>query len=169
VARLGFAAWTFALALAPGGCGDSEPAPRAPDPAGPVRASLDEAGVRALVAGLRHRVERGTGLDDPAFGRDAAYLATLLWPDAADAAHDRARRDHARVTNVAGDLARPLAKGADARADLGRTDPVGLEIHDAWLAASDRAPDLYRAWVEGAGAALTKRLEAERAKLFERR
>lgn len=171
-------AWVLALALATAGCGEpdaaptessSGPRPQGPGTSEPARASVDEPGVRTLIAGLRLRVERGTGLDDPAFGKDASYLASLLWPSADDDAHQRARREHARLTNVAGDLSRPLVKDAAARASLAQDDPIGLEIHDAWLAAADRTPDLYRAWVEREGAELAKRLQAERAKLFERR
>jgi hypothetical protein len=155
------------LALTLAGCGEPyRPAPAADPPSG---ASEDEAGAHVVLTRLYARVSAGTGLADAEWGRDVTELATLLWRVQLTDTAPIAARDHLRLTNVAGDVGRDLARAPDGRTRWAQSDPVSLEIHAAWLVAAQGAPDVYRAWVEGAGAALAQRLREARAKLFDRR
>ena len=171
-ARLWFAkclaGGTVALLLAVGGCGEPErPEPRAEAPAPAAqRASANEPGVRELLARVRARVVAGTALNDAAWGLDVAHLAHDLWPAQPTDAARVAANDHVNLTTIAADVGRDLARTPEDRARWARSDALSLEIHDAWLVASNGEPDTYRTWVEGAGAALGKRLSAERARLF---
>ena len=155
---------TVALALAVGGCGESDSAKESP--ATPPRASANEPGIRDLLARLRARVVAGTGLGDAEWGQDVAHLGILLWPTQPTDAARLAVNDHVHLTSVAGDVGRDLARSPEDRSRWAQSDAVSIEIHDAWLVAAQREPDDYRTWIEGAGATLAKRLRDERAKLF---
>jgi hypothetical protein len=163
----------FVFAVGAAGCGESAPdsapvAPGAPDVSS-NRTSANEVGPRELLARVRTRVEQGTGLGDAAWGTDVGHLALLLWPVGPADSGQVAAINHAQLTNIAGDVGRDLARKPEDRAVWAARDAVSLEIYDAWLAAADRNPDAYRAWVEGGGAILVQRLRKERAQLFERR
>jgi hypothetical protein len=167
-AHAGFAKFlagaTCALALAFAGCGESDAPPQrggAAQAPPSARVSANEPGVRELLARVRARAVAGAGLTDATWGQDVAHLAVLLWPST-----DAAREDHVKLTTVAGDVGRDLARTPGERNLWAQRDAVSLEIHDAWLVATNGEPDAYRTWVEGAGAALVKRMSAERAKLF---
>jgi hypothetical protein len=142
VRRLG---WMLPLLLA--ACGEEA----RPDPA------------PAALAALREAVSSGRGLGDPAFPELVGRAATDLWPGSGptDVASQAARKSHTDLSNIAGDVAREIASGAEARAAAVERDPGSVEIHDAFLAASAGAVPAYRTWVETEGAALLrKRVEA---------
>jgi hypothetical protein len=145
------------------GCGKAEEAPsgsEAPADAGP--------GPKDLLARLTQRMLAGTALGDESWGQDVDFLRRLLWPDLAPEAAARAAKAHAAATHVAGDIAREIAQDPGARAGIERRDAVSLALHDGWLTAAQAGPEVYKRWCETAGQDLLKRLEAERAKLFER-
>jgi hypothetical protein len=136
--------------LAVPSCGDPPP------PADPAALVL-----RALEA----RVRGGEGSSDATWGPDVNAVALALWPidrDQPDPAHAEAHRLHASLSHVAGDVARLLHVGPEARADLAERDPGSLAIHDAFLAAAARAPKEYAGWVTGEGRALLEDLARRR-------
>lgn len=152
---------TCALLLAPlAGCGEREGARLAP-----VDSAAAALGATDLLARLRQRVVEGTALNDRSGSEDASQLRALLW---ASGAPGRGPDLHQMLVVVAGAIARELTSGEGARERVTASDPVSVEIHDAWVAAAAQGPDAYRTWCEGEGARLFERLEQERQKLFDR-
>lgn len=156
------AAWgvVAVLALLGAGCGDKpETPPQAVQEAGP--------GPQELVQRLFQRTLSGTALSDESWGQDVDFLRRLLWPDMSIPAQAQAAKTHAAACHVAGDIARTIAQDPGARGGLEQRDAVSLALHDGWLKAAQAGLPAYRAWCEGPGHDLLKRLEAERARLFE--
>jgi len=114
--------------------------------------------VGALLDRLGRRVAGGEGISDATWTRDVAEAGLALWPDAASEDHAAARRDHASLAHIAGDLAGWLRTGGtEARGEWEARDATSLEVHDAFVGAVGRGPDGYRAWVVTEGRALLAR------------
>lgn len=146
------------------GCGQ-ETEPRAQE------ASQDGSraqGAADLLAKLRQQVVDGSSMNEREWGEGVEQLFSVLWPDREADGARLAATTHSVLSKVAGTMGRDVRLDPGGRAAWQERDPVSLEIHDAWLVATAAGPESYRAWCAGAGAALFKRLEDDRAKLFER-
>ncbi|MFV1958381.1 MAG: hypothetical protein ACC662_03095 [Planctomycetota bacterium] len=145
------------------GCGRSSPGDRATEggrdeaPVSPAVVSADE-----VLAVLAHRVADGKGISDDTWAGDVQAVALACWPDLRSTAQAIARRDHANLATIAGDMTvQLLVGGPGARAAWKTRDPTSIEIHDAFVEAAGAGSDAYRAWVEGEGRRLlVKRVEA---------
>jgi hypothetical protein len=171
---LGVLASVALLVLA--GCGDepaSEPGegPDWSDPAGShAQGSPDGDGTTSaevLLAKLRGRVAEGSGHADPSFERDVGDVAAVLWAPDPESGALEAARVHMQVANIAGEVGRWLAASESARAERTKSHPTDVALHDAFLAAAAKGPDVYRAWCAGEGARLLEEhADARYAKLF---
>lgn len=174
------------LPLATAGCGEDAAPPEdtAPDGAGtPEEGAWSDASAgeqaagspdgdgpataEALGARLRERVTSGRGLADPAYERDVRDVAEVLWPSDGTVQERAGAQVHVQLSAIAAQVGGWLAEGETARAERAKSDPVDLEIHDAWLSALAGGPEAYRVWCEEAGAKLLEKLaEARRARFF---
>jgi hypothetical protein len=136
------------LALA-AGCGDAPPG-------GPPAGTEPVAGAEAVLAELSRRVAEGAGISDGTWTTEVQAVAFALWPADVDQARE-ARRQHTNLAHIAGDMTVQLLLAPDARDAWRERDPLSLEIHDAFVAASRAGVDAYRRWVEGEGTALLER------------
>lgn len=146
-----------ALGLLPG-CGEDAPAPAV------VPAPQPEAAPADLLRYLHERVAAG-GAMDRGFQEASTRLQGLWWGQAGDEAAQRARAVHGILLHTAGGVGVELTQ--EPREAVAARDALGLEVHDAWLAAAAQGPEAYRAWCAGEGVEVYRRFEAARqAQLF---
>ena len=157
------------------GCGDDAGAPSegdhsgAPDPewSRPVapegRGSPDGPvdGVRGaddLLADLRTRIDEGRGHADASYQQSVELVAAVLWdaPGVGAPGDLEAVRTHLQTAAISGEVSHWLAASPSARAERSKTNPTDLAIHDAFLAASAKGADAYRAWCGAAGVKLLR-------------
>lgn len=146
------------LSLALTACGgDEEPVP----PAGPAAAGPERPTPEGLLDGLAARVTEGGGISDATWTKEVEEVGLALWPDTTDPEALSARRAHANLSHIAGDMAKWFVAGEEARADWLARDPTSVSIHDAYATAVGQGVDAYRAWVETGGRQLLQeRLDA---------
>jgi hypothetical protein len=96
-------------------------------------------------------VTEGGGISDATWTREVEEVGLALWPDTTDADALAARRTHTNLSHIAGDMAKWLTQGQEARADWLARDPTSVTIHDAYATAVGQGVEAYRVWVEGDG------------------
>jgi hypothetical protein len=185
--RLGATAAVLLLALAPG-CGDDAPPAGQPtrppdgspwsevaDPTatGSPDGDMAAGGVKsadAVLERLRARVASGEGSSDQGYQREAEAVAAVLWPGEPEGEDLASARVHMDVATIAGDVSRWLVESEDARALREKSHGLDVEVHDAFLAASAKGPEAYKAWCAGEGQALVARRKAALyEKLFDKK
>lgn len=147
--------------------GWSDPAPGVGDAASGTPDGSDAGSPEALLARLRARVAGGRGMADAEYERDVRDVAEVLWPSDGAPAERAGAQVHVQIAAIAAQVSAWLAEGENARAERSKSNPIDVEIHDAFLKASAAGGDTYRQWCEDAGATLLKKLaEARRAAFF---
>ena len=155
---------------ADGGPAWSGPAPGVGDAATGTPDGAEAGSADALLARLRGRVAGGRGMADQEYESDVRDVAEVLWPSDADPAARAGAQVHVQIAAIAAQVSGWLAEGENARAERTASNPIDVEIHDAFLKASAAGADTYRQWCEDAGATLLKKLaEARRAAFFPKR
>lgn len=159
----------------PAGAGQTPPAEDAPWSApAPVEGLGSPDGessairsAESVLAGLRERIADGRGHSDPTFDKDVQDVAAVLWEPTAQGAAAEAAQVHVQVASIAGEVGRWLARSETARVERAASNPTDLALHDAFLEAAGKGPEVYRAWCGDAGAKLLeKHAEAAYLKHF---